>query len=304
MPAPNRTFFLLVVLSVALIGAIGWSAHHLLLAGAPALAMGGSWPGVSCVLFPSEGDIVVHLASYVFLGAIVAGTARGLRTLVRQHRQTKTLLRTCLAARSPRRRSVTTLARRLGLDERLDLVLLSRPLAFCYGYLRPRVLISIGLVATLPQPELEALLLHEREHLRQRDPLKVAVGRLFASALFFVPAANVLNQRYLVEKELAADRAAIAELGESATLASALVRFLDGTARTGPLLAAGSDEALGSRIDALVGEPVEPGRDLHLARHLGTLAVLLVAIAPLIAPWLLAELSMTGQNLLAGCHFA
>lgn len=303
-PRPNRTFALLTTLSGALLGVALWSTHHLLLAGAPAVAAGGAWPGVACLLLPVADDLAAHVASYAFLLAIGAGLASGLRTLVRQHRQTRLLLRACLAAPSRRHRAAESVARRLGLRGRLDVVDVAAPLAFCYGYLRPRILVSRGLVAALPRRELAALLLHEREHLRQRDPLKVALGKLCASAVFFVPAVGALYRRYLVEKELAADNAAIAAQGSAASLAAALALFLERGAGPGaPALAAGADEALEARLDALLGDPVRLGPQLGHVPLLGSATIILLALLPLlVATPLQGHVTLTSHELVDGCH--
>ncbi|GIW07492.1 MAG: hypothetical protein KatS3mg060_2297 [Dehalococcoidia bacterium] len=183
------------------------------------------------------------------------------------------------------------IARRLGLQNRLDLVELDAPLAFCYGYLRPRVLVSTGLLKRLAGPELEALLLHEREHLRQRDPLKVALGRLLASALFFVPIVGALYHRYLVEKELAADGAAIAERGDPTDLSAALVRLVEGGGLRQSVPGIGAGEALEARIDALLGEPVKVGLPLGPGGFAASTIAAILAALPLVAappplgPW-------------------
>ena len=304
MARPNRTFLLLVGLGIALIAALSWSTHHLLLAGAPALAAGGGWPSFSCLLFPVADDFAPHLASYAFMLAMAAGAASGLRTLVRQHCQTRALLRACLAVYSPRRAAIPPSVSVATLHDRLDIVDLPTPIAFCYGYFRPRVIVSTGLIELLPTAELEALLLHEREHLHQRDPLKLALGRLLSSALFFVPALGALYQRYLVEKELAADRAAIAEQGGSAGLSGALARLVERGAEMQVPFGAGAGDELEARIDSLLGEPAR--LELRLGPGGFAFSILLGALAalPLLATPLPSNIVASNHNVVAGCHLA
>lgn len=299
---PNRTFALLVGLSLSLVVAGLWSIHHLLLAGAPALAVGGTVPSFSCLLLPLGDDLIPHLASYAFLLATAAGAGAGVRALTRQHWRTRALLNTCLAARSRRRRRLESVARRVGLADRLDVVDVAVPTAFCYGYLRPRVLVSTALTALLAPSELEALLLHEREHLRRRDPLKVALGKLLASALFFVPALGGLYQRYLVEKELAADRAAVVAHGGSAGLSAALVRLVELGALPRPSLGAGADEALAARVDSLLGEPVRVGVQFGPGGFAMSVVAVVLAALPLLAAPPPAAGAATSHNIVAGCH--
>lgn len=99
------------------------------------------------------------------------------------------------------------------------------PLAFCAGLLRPRIYVSTAALAALDGDELQAVVAHERHHARQRDPLRILVARLLADALFFLPAARRLGERYASLAELAADRAAVRAAGDAAPLASALLSF-------------------------------------------------------------------------------
>lgn len=308
---PNLTFALLVGLSASILGALAWSTHHLLVAGAPGYAVQAAWQGVACLLLPLDDDLPPHLASYVFLGAMSAGGLAGLRMLLRQDTQTRALLRVCLDGRQgpgAGQAHLERLARQLGLAGRLDAAPLAEPVAFCYGYLRPRIVVSRGLVEALPGRQLAALLLHEREHLRQRDPLKVALGRLCTSAAFFVPAIETLYQRFLVEKELAADRAAMAELGGPVELAHALTSLLERTAMLpvpaglGGAVIARGDEALEARIDALLGDPVRVGPRLGYLSLLSSASIVLLASLPLWLAPLPGVERLADAGLLAGCH--
>ncbi len=70
-----------------------------------------------------------------------------------------------------------------------------RPRAFCAGLFRPRVYIPSGAVALLDKTALNAVLAHEAHHARCRDPLRLAVSRVLAGALFFVPGLHELVRR-------------------------------------------------------------------------------------------------------------
>jgi len=100
----------------------------------------------------------------------------------------------------------------------------SRPQAFCAGLLRPRVFLSATARDRLSEVELGAVLAHEGHHVLRRDPLRLLAARIFAQALFFVPALHRLERRYAELAELAADEAAVRAAG-SAPLASALLKL-------------------------------------------------------------------------------
>ena len=157
----------------------------------------------------------------------------------------------------------------LGRDPSVNVIADPHPQAFCAGYLRPTVYVSQRTVELLTEPELGAVLAHEHHHLRVRDPLRFAAGRILSQALFFVPVLKPLCERYADVAELRADWAAVsASEGHKAHLASALLVFDD----SGPPDVAGVSP---ERVDSLLGEPPRwrlPGR--LLIRSLGALSVL------------------------------
>jgi Peptidase family M48 len=138
------------------------------------------------------------------------------------------------------------------------------PLAFCAGWLQPRVYVSTAAMERLSGGELEAVLAHEHHHRTLRDPLRLAVGRVLSQALFFLPVLRPLHDRYGDVSELRADAAALAASGP-APLASAMLAFGDGISP--------------ERVDSLLGRPREWRLPwLMLLGALGTLAVLIALI--------------------------
>ncbi len=108
---------------------------------------------------------------------------------------------------------------------RCVLVELDQPLAFCAGYLRPRIFISQGTLDQLTSAELRAVLAHERHHVRRRDPLRRLVAQVLADSLFFVPILRRISERYAALGEVAADEAAVQSVPDRRSLASALLKF-------------------------------------------------------------------------------
>lgn len=101
-----------------------------------------------------------------------------------------------------------------------------RSLAFCAGWLRPRVYVSTGALGLLSADELHAVLAHERHHRRMRDPLHLAGGQALSRALFFLPILRAVHERYGELAECAADAAAVrASDGDPSALASAMLVF-------------------------------------------------------------------------------
>ncbi len=101
-----------------------------------------------------------------------------------------------------------------------------RPLAFCAGLVRPRIVVSDGLIELLSDRELLSVLAHERHHARRRDPLRRALAQAISDAFWFIPAFRTTADTQMTISELAADAVAARSAGVQ-PLASALVTFED-----------------------------------------------------------------------------
>ncbi|MHB0869473.1 MAG: M56 family metallopeptidase [Chloroflexota bacterium] len=158
------------------------------------------------------------------VAAVGSGLVAAMVVLTGQLRSTRRLVRQmeARAVRAPR--GLARLAGGLGIQGRLTYVLDPAPYAFCYGFLSPRICVSSGMARTLTRRELRAVLLHESVHLRQRDPLKVLLSRMVAGALFLLPAAAQMRDRYLLHKELSADAEVMDRLSPR-TLAGAILKI-------------------------------------------------------------------------------
>ncbi len=163
------------------------------------------------------------LIPIIGLGAMVG---LGMLTLIQQVYSTHRFLRPFRLKRVAIPAPIRPLLHELGIADRIDLTEDEQAYSFCYGLLRPRICISTGLLALLEPSELRALLIHERHHLRRRDPLRKLVSRAFARALAIFPIAGELAYRHRVAQEIAADRAAVQECGTPTPLAAALVKLL------------------------------------------------------------------------------
>jgi Zn-dependent protease with chaperone function len=117
----------------------------------------------------------------------------------------------------PRGPSPASLVAAVGRSGVGEVVCLDGPAAsaFCAGLLRPRVFVTSGMVAALTAEELDAVLVHEAEHARRRDPLRRLAARAAADVLFWLPLVGWWTRHRLEDAELAADRAAIDRVGRS-----------------------------------------------------------------------------------------
>jgi Zn-dependent protease with chaperone function len=133
------------------------------------------------------------------------------------------------------------------------------------------VFVTGGMVASLADQELEAVLAHEAEHARRRDPLRRLAGRAAADVLFWLPLAGWWSRRRLEDAELAADRAAIGRVGRSP-----LARALRATAiPAAAMVGARFDGAGPARVAKLLGDPLPPRRPPLVACLLSLLGLTL-----------------------------
>lgn len=183
---------------------------------------------------------VANLDALIVLALALAGLAVGAMTAlgaVRELAATRTLERH-LAALEP-----ISWKGALVIDD-------ERPQAFCAGLLKPRVYVSSGAVASLDATALDAVLAHEAHHARRRDPLRLAVGRVLARALFFVPGLAELVRQQQNLAELGADESAMNTGPDSrSALARAMLTFSESSPTGGSV---GIDPG---RVDYLLGEP-------------------------------------------------
>jgi Zn-dependent protease with chaperone function len=124
--------------------------------------------------------------------------------------------------------AVESLASAAGLKRTPELLLLPDGVsgAFATGFRRNRILISVDLVATLDQAELNAILGHEIAHLQARDVPVVFLAGLLRDVVAWNPIAHIAWRRLLLDRELEADRRAALMTGEPLFLASGLLKIL------------------------------------------------------------------------------
>jgi beta-lactamase regulating signal transducer with metallopeptidase domain len=134
-----------------------------------------------------------------------------------------------------------------------EIALIEDPRCFCActGFVAPRIVISTEMLGRLDDEQLTAVLAHEKEHVRRRDPARAAAVRAASNALFYLPLARHLAQKSLVASELRADATATSVTSQRA-LIGALIEVL-GEAR--PALGSATElaslDALDTRIEVL-----------------------------------------------------
>jgi Zn-dependent protease with chaperone function len=284
LDSANRSFIAIVTLALllgmyVLCGAVGSVLVPLMLARV-------SHDGVRGLL--AHGGSL--LPAYVFIALVGSGLALGARSLGRQ------ILASHRLARRMRRLSqelpdeLAGMARETGLSGRVVLIDAPERFSFAYGALTPRVAVSRGLLRSVSDEELRAVLAHERYHVCNLDPLKAVLVQALSATFFLLPALDALRARYLAGRELAADRHALEACGRR-PLAGALLKVVRGPgwSELDGIAAIGGRELLDVRVAQL-----ENGAEPKLAALSPARAAVSLAGAALLAATFLASVFSFG----------
>ncbi|PYE20717.1 Zn-dependent protease with chaperone function [Williamsia limnetica] len=156
-----------------------------------------------------------------------------------------------------------------------------QPMAYCLPGLRQRVVLSEGTVARLSRDELEAVISHERAHLRARHDLIleafIAVHEAFPR---FVRSRSALGAVQLLV-ELLADDTAVRASGHT-QLGRALVACADSVAPRGAM-AIGGPSTL-ARVQRL--SDTRSTTAISLGAYVAAAAILVVPTIAVAVPWL------------------
>lgn len=134
----------------------------------------------------------------------------------------------------------------------------SAPYAFCVGGKRSRIVLTSALLTTLSEPQLDAVLAHERAHLGQRHHVALLVCRaLFGSLSPVFPAFRHALPQVRLFAELSADDHARRHVGDH-PLREALATLACLPAPAGSLAATATD--LEVRLRRLTGKHQKPNR--------------------------------------------
>lgn len=250
MTATDRTFVSVLLWAIVGTGALGLAGVVLLFDGrAPTLdGIRNLW----CVVAPlSLTDWFVHALG---MGVWVAGGVAVITGVI-QGRETWRVGQEFRASVAGARGGVEqhrlrTAMQTANLENKVDLVDADVPFAFVYGWRRPRICLSSGIVRRLSERELEAVLLHERWHQQRRDPIRLAIVQTLTAMVAFVPSARTLILQHRILVEIAADRFVVECMGTPRWLASAMHKLTSAE----PVGDVGFVGMLDPRIAALNGE--------------------------------------------------
>lgn len=161
-------------------------------------------------------------------------------------------------------------------------VFTEQPFCISVGLIRPRIVVSAGLLIAATEDELTVMLAHEAAHVRQRHTLT----RLFVRAASF-PLLSRARRALLTALDLSAeqacDEAAAGQVGDRLRVAETIVameRRLVTAVNTHPLVAAFGASSVSQRVESLLAPRRQTGAALSLALLLSGLVVGVLCISP------------------------
>lgn len=157
-----------------------------------------------------------------------------------------------------------------------------KPVAYCVPGLRnSRVVVSSGTLAELDDEEFEAVIAHERAHVRNRHDLVLEAFTALRRAFPMIPRGGAPLRQSQVMIEMLADDRARREFG-TIPLARALVKLAD---QRPPLGTLGAGSMAAMRLERLSTQPRTHAVEAAFAYVLAA-AVLIVPTVSLAVPWI------------------
>jgi Zn-dependent protease with chaperone function len=191
------------------------------------------------------GILLLSMMGGVAFGALCLGFVRLL--LMRR------LMTQCALFADPHLQELAdSLAQRVGsVSPRVQLSRSDRPLALTSGLFKPTIVLSTWMVEHLDQRELEAVLVHELQHVARHDYLIIWLATMLRDAFFYLPTSWVAYRQLQHEKELACDDLSVHVTRRPLALASALTKVWLQTVGEPELARLGGAQAL-TRAEASI----------------------------------------------------
>lgn len=168
--------------------------------------------------------------------------------------------------------------------------------AVTVGLIRPRIVLSEGLVKALQGRELVAVAAHEEAHRAARDNLLIAAAKSVTTTLFYLPGPKLAFAQMRNCLERAADRSAASGSGDRFAIAEALTRIAamnyseTGSTSSSTVTALSGSGDLSVRIEELVGD------DRYSGRGWRQLALLVMGTAFAIGMFASSALAVSGSD--------
>ena len=147
-------------------------------------------------------------------------------------------------------------ARQIGIRQKIRLVqseLVKVPAAV--GWLKPVILLPMGIILQLPAEQLESILWHELAHIYRRDYLVNILQGLVETIFFFNPGLLWLSSLIRAEREACCDDMVLSRTSRKANYLEALLAFgFEDSRQMNLLMSIGSGNDLRNRLKRMVSQ--------------------------------------------------
>jgi GWxTD domain-containing protein len=150
------------------------------------------------------------------------------------------------------------------------------------GYVRPVILMPVGLLAGLPAGQVESILLHELTHIRRHDYLVNLLQIVVESLVFYHPAVWWISGVMRAERENCCDDLVVATQGDAFAYAAALTALEQNRAAVRETVLAATGGSLVKRVRRLLVQPEGPRAALT---PVFSAAILTISLAAAMAAW-------------------
>jgi beta-lactamase regulating signal transducer with metallopeptidase domain len=227
--------------------------------------------------FNTHASLVVVIWFIIFLARFVQVLSGVVYTQRIRHYQTS-------AAPSEWQQRLTPLLHRLQIKRPVSLLqsgLVKVPMVV--GWLKPVILVPIGMLAHISPEQVESILLHELAHIRRQDYVFNLVQHVVDTLFFFNPALLWISSLIRTERENCCDDIAIRQTNSRRRLIEALVSFHEyrQSAQAYALSLTGKNNGVVRRVERIVhrkNHSLNAGERLLLMCGLMTLSVAFITI--------------------------
>ena len=151
---------------------------------------------------------------------------------------------------------IEVFSRQIGIRQTVRLVqseLVKVPVAV--GWLKPLVLLPMGIILQLPAEQLDSILWHELAHIRRRDYLVNILQGLVETVFFFNPGLLWLSSLIRAEREACCDDIVLSRMNRKANYLEALLSFgYENNCRTALAMSIGSGNQLRDRLKRMISQ--------------------------------------------------
>jgi len=169
-------------------------------------------------------------------------------------------------------------SRQIGIRQTVCLVqseLVKVPVAI--GWLKPLILLPMGIILQLPAEQLDSILWHELAHIRRRDYLVNILQGLVETVFFFNPGLLWLSSLIRAEREACCDDIVLSRMNRKANYLEALLSFgYENNSRTALAMSIGSGNQLRDRLKRMINQE---NKRLNMAEKIVLAAGLILLVA-------------------------